>query len=757
MRGDSPNAEQPAYNDRNWQAVNVPHDWSIAGPFDESNATGAAGAFLPAGIGWYRKRIAFPQSAAHRRVFIEFDGVMANSDVWINGTHLGHRPYGYVSFRYELTGHLRFGSSAANVIAVRCDDSAQPASRWAPGAGIVQHVRLIETGDLHVAGWGTFVSTPSVSAEQAIVRVQSTVENQSERARDVSLRITLYSPDGRLAAQVTTPKQTIAEGSSAAFTQEMPVPHCDRWDIDHPVLYRAVVDVLDSGRAADEDAVLFGIREFHFDPATGFWLNGRNLKIKGACLHAEYGAFGAAVPASAWEHRLTELRSLGVNAIRTAHNPPSPEFLSLCDRMGFLVMDEMFDCWTVGKNPYDYHLYFKEWYKADTRDTVLRDRNHPSIILWSAGNEIHDTPNAPLAHAILASLIEVFHQYDPTRPVTMALFRPNASHDYDNGLADLLDVVGQNYRENEILAAHAQKPTRKILGTENGHDRQAWLALRDNAPYAGQFLWSGADYLGEAHVWPYIANSSGLLDRTDFPHPRGLQRQSWWSSTPMVRMVRRVAPTTSAPTDPGETTDPKRPRETLFADWTPARLDPHVEDVEVYSNAEQVELMLNGKSLGVQDLHADASPRTWQVPFIPGTLRAIARNGGKAVASDELRTAGAPARVLLAADRKQIAPGFENAAYLTATVVDAHGVVVPSAANLITFRVRGAGFVAAVDNGDNTSHESFQGDKRSAYRGRCIAFIKARAAQGTLVVTASSPGLSPGSVSLTLVPGSNQQ
>jgi beta-galactosidase len=757
MRGDSPNAEQPEYGDGNWQAVNVPHDWSIAGPFNESNTTGPAGAFLPAGIGWYRKHIVLPHSAAHRRIFIEFDGVMANSDVWINGTHLGHRPYGYVSFRYELTGHLRFGSNAANVIAVRCDDSAQPASRWAPGAGIYRHVRLIETSDLHVEGWGTFVSTPSISAEQATVRVQSTVDNQSERARNASLRIALYSPDGKLAAQVTTAKQTIAEGGSATFTQDIPVPHYSRWDIDHPVLYRAVVDVLDGGRAVDEDAVLFGIREFHFDPATGFWLNGRNFKIKGACLHAEYGAFGAAVPAAAWEHRLEALRTLGVNAIRTAHNPPSPEFLALCDRMGFLIMDELFDCWTVGKNPYDYHLYFKEWYKADARDTVLRDRNHPSIILWSAGNEIHDTPNAPLAHAILASLIEVFHRYDPTRPVTMALFRPNASHDYDNGLADLLDVVGQNYRENEILAAHAQKPVRKILGTENGHDRQAWLALRDNAPYAGQFLWSGADYLGEAHVWPYIANSSGLLDRTDFPHPRGLQRQSWWSSTPMVRMFRRVAPTAAAPTDPGEATDPKRPRETLFADWTPAKLDPHVEDVEVYSNAEQVELVLNGKSLGVQDLHADASPRTWQVPFVPGTLRAIASNGGRVVASDELRTAGPPARVVLAADRKQIAPGFENADYLTATVVDAHGVVVPNAANLITFRVRGAGFVAAVDNGDNTSHESFQGDVRSAYRGRCIAFVKARGAGGIMVVTASSPGLLPGSVSLAIVPGSQTE
>ena len=748
MRGDAPDAEQPDMNDATWQALSVPDDWSIAGPFDEANQTGAAGAFLPAGIGWYRKHFVLPQSAAHKRIFIELDGVMANSDVWINGTHLGQRPYGYISLRYELTGHLRFGGAAPNVLAVRCDDSAQPASRWAAGAGIYRHVRLIETSDVHVKGWGTFVSTPSVSAAQATVRVESTIVNQSDRTSHTSLRITLFAPDGRLAARATTDAQEIAADGSITFAQEIPVAHPDRWDIDHPVLYRAVVEVLDHGHAVDADAVPFGIREFHFDPATGFWLNGRNFKIKGVCLHAEYGAFGAAVPLDAWRHRLEALRKLGVNAIRTAHNPPAPEFLDLCDRMGFLVMDEMFDCWTVGKNRYDYHLYFNEWYKIDTRDTVLRDRNHPSIILWSAGNEIHDTPNAPLAHRILASLVEVFHQYDPTRPVTMALFRPNVSHDYDNGLADLLDVVGQNYRENEILAAHAQKPSRKILGTENGHDRKAWLALRDNPPYAGQFLWAGADYLGEAHVWPYIANSSGLLDRTDFPHARGLERQSWWSSAPMVGMVRRVSPTTATPTDPGEATDAKRPRETLFADWTPQNLAPHTEDVEVYSNAEQVELVLNGKSLGAQAIHPDASPRTWQVPFAPGTLRAIATNAGRVVATDELRTAGAPARIVLTADHPQIAPGWDHVDSLTATVVDAHGVMVPHAANLVTFHVRGPGFIAAVDNGDNTSHESFQAEQRSAYQGRCIAFVKARTAEGDITVTASAPGLRSGTVSV---------
>src|SRR5439155_9937678 len=294
-----------------------------------------------------------------------------------------------------------------------------------------------------------------------------------------------------------------------------------------------------------------------------------NFKLKGVCLHADASALGTAVPLGAWQRRLTALKSLGVNAIRTAHNPPAPELLDLCDRMGLLVMDETFDCWNVSKNTHDYHLYFDDRSKIDTRDTALRDRNHPCIILYSTGNEIHDTPHPEIAKPILAGLLDVFHANDPTRPVTQALFRPNVSHDYDNGLADMLDVVGQNYRENEILAAHQQKPTRKILGTENGHDRAIWLALRDNPPYAGQFLWTGIDYIGESPQWPTVSYNSGLLDRTGTPRPLAFQRQSWWSDKPMVYAARRVARTPALPTDPGYDPLQERRPQVLFSDWTP--------------------------------------------------------------------------------------------------------------------------------------------------------------------------------------------
>ena len=746
LKADVTNAEQVSFDDSGWRKLNVPNDWSITGPFGETNPAGGAGAFLPSGVAWYRKDFTLPESDENQCVFVRFDGVMANSDVWINGFHLGHRPYGYVSFYYELTRRLKFGAGQTNVLAVRVDTSKQPASRWYAGAGIYRHVHLIVTNPVHFRQWGIFISTSEVSATQAAVKIEMTLTNASAAERKFSLRTQLISPDGKIAGFDET-TGAIMPHDFETYSRQIAVSDTQFWNLNSPNLYRAISKISSGGKILDEVTNTFGIREFHFDAATGFWLNGKNFKIKGVCLHADGGAFGAAVPLGVWQERLTALKALGVNAIRTAHNPPAPEFLDLCDRMGFLVMDEMFDCWTVGKNPYDYHLYFKAWSQTDERDTILRDRNHPSIILYSVGNEIHDTPKAELARSILKGLIEVARTTDPTRPVTMALFRPNASHDYDDGLADLLDVIGQNYRENEILAAHAQNPARKIIGTENQHSRVAWLALRDHPPYAGQFLWSGIDYLGESRRWPVIAAGSGLLDRTGAPKPMAFERQSWWSDRPMVFLTRRLAPSALRPADPGyepASQDVLRRPQVLFADWTPKDLQPHAETVEVYSNCKAVELFLNGKSLGVQALHPDASPQVWKVDFAPGTLKAIARNDGRVVATDELRTAGAPAKIRLTSNRQQLADDWDGVAFVRAAVVDRHGTRVPSAGNLIRFRISGPGVIAAVDNADNASHEPFQANERHAFEGECVAFIKASAASGRIVVTASSPGLEGG-------------
>jgi beta-galactosidase len=746
LKGDARDAEKPEFDDAAWRKLDVPHDWSIEGPFDKDNPTGRAGGFLPSGVGWYRKHFTLPATHNKRRVFIEFDGVMANSDVWINGFHLGRRPYGYVSFIYELTGHLNFGNGKPNVVAVRADNSGQPASRWYTGAGIYRHVRLIATDPVHLEHWGTFITTPKIAREQASVHVQSTVVNQSDAPRSVTVQLTLVGPDGRIVQTAETKPQTIAAGGRADFRQDLDVKSPQLWNLEQPYLYTAVARVRASGATLDDETTPFGIRESHFDAATGFWLNGRNFKLKGVCLHHDASAFGAAVPLRAWERRLEALRGLGVNAIRTAHNPPAPDFLDLCDRMGFLVMDELFDAWTVAKNPYDYHLYFREWAQRDVRDTVRRDRNHPSVIIYSAGNEIHDTPKAELAKEILTSLVATFHEHDPSRPVTQGLFRPNVSHDYDNGLADLLDVIGQNYREKEILAAHEQKPTRKILGTENTHDRNQWLAMRDNPPYSGQFIWTGIDYLGESPGWPLVAFNFGLLDRTGMPRPIAFQRQSWWSDKPMVHVTRRVAPTPIAPTDPGYGQD-RRPQ-VLFSDWTPRSREPHEEQVEVYSNCEQVELFLNGVSLGTKPRPADDAPRNWSVPFAPGTLKAVGMNNGKAVAIHELRTAGKPAQIVLSADRASLAPTWDDVVYVAARVVDKDGVLVPDAGNLITFKVSGPGRLSAVDSADNSSHEPFQASERMAYQGICFAMLKADGPTGRITLTASSPGLAGASIDI---------
>jgi len=790
-QADAPGAEKPGFDDSAWIAVTLPHDWSIAGPFKEDAPSKGAGAFAPTGIGWYRKTFTVPDAeaspTAERRTFIVFDGVMANSDVYLNGVLLGHRPYGYVSFVYDLTPHLRPGG---NIIAVRVDNSEQPASRWYPGDGINRQVRLITTSDAHIVPWGTFVTTPNINADSVIVHIRSTVTNESPIPANLTLRVRLTGPGGQpiLAAADNSsgPPLYVLPRATADLDVEVRVSKPDRWDLNHPVLYAAHATLFRDGKAIDDEDVPFGIREFHFDADKGFFLNGVHHKIYGAAMHTDGGAVGTAVPLAVWERRLTELRKLGVNAIRTAHNPPAPEFLDLADRMGFLVMDEMFDCWTVAKNPYDYHLYFKDWAVRDLTDTVMRDRNHPSIILWSAGNEIHDTPHPEIAIPILTALVKTFHLNDPTRPVTQALFRPNASHDYDDGLADLLDVIGQNYREQEILAAHAQRPMRKIIGTENTHDRNQWVAMRDHPEYSGQFLWSGVDYLGESRTWPTIGSGSGLLNSVALPHGRAYECQSWWSTTPMVAMVRRVAAVRAAPIDPGYASatsidqtagatppaaaaaatartagaagpppDPSvRFSEPLLADWTPKSLDPHVENVDVYTNAEEVELFLNGKSVGTDKLHADASPMSFKVPFEPGTLKAVAHSHGKIVATQELKTAGKPARIALTADSPNapLTPDWNDVRYVTATLVDEAGTRIPDSTTMIHFSASGPASIVAVDSGNFRDTDPYQAPQRKDYYGNVLVLVRATGSSGRVTVAASADGLPPATLTLTTAP-----
>ena len=453
------------------------------------------------------------------------------------------------------------------------------------------------------------------------------------------------------------------------------------------------------------------------------------------CLHHDAGALGAAVPLRAWERRLELLKQVGVNGIRTAHNPVAPEFLDLCDRMGFVVLDETFDTWTEAKNHAEkgYNLYFKDWWQADTREMVRRDRNHPSVVLYSVGNEIHDNLNSPTGFQQYKEQQDLVHQTDPSRPVTMALFRPGQSKVYENGFVETMDVVGQNYRENELVAAHEAKPSRKVIGTENTHALSAWLALRDQPFLAGQFLWTGFDYLGEAD-WPETTNGQGLFDRTGGWRPLAYQRQSWWGTMPTVHVVRKEENAGAG---------------AWVANWTPTDFDTYDDaKVQVYSNCDEVELFLNGKSLGTKPKPADDAPRAWDVTFAKGTLRAVARNKGKEATTDELKTAGPPARIVLSTDRPRLANDWDDVAYITARVVDANGVLCPNTDQQLIFSASGPGAVVAVDNGHLASHEPYQALARHAYQGQCIAVVKASANAGKIVLKATAPGLADGTLTL---------
>lgn len=737
--GEAVTGEAPPVDDAGWVAVRLPHDWAIAGPRDPAYPSGGAGGFAPMGVGWYRRALQFPEGACKRKVMVRFDGIMAHSDVYLNGQHVGSRPNGYVSLQYDLSPYLSADGSKPQELLVRADNHAQPSSRFYQGAGLYRHVHLSLLPALHTAAWSTVVRAAPPVADRSSVVVETMLVNDGAAELKPAVRIAVKEKgSGRVVATFRASAPALAAHTQRLFTAEMHLPHPQLWDLDHPNLYRAELTLLGSEGSRDTEDVSFGVRDMHFEAATGFWLNGRNVKIKGVALHSDLGALGMAAPRSLVRHRLLAMKGMGANAIRTAHNPVDPAFLDQCDELGLLVLDEYFDVWTVGKNPYDYHLDFREWYLRDLRDSVDRDRNHPSIFAWSAGNEIHDTPHPEIAKPILASLVEAYHEEDPTRPVTQALFRPNVSHDYEDGLADMLDVIGQNYRPNEILAAHEAKPTRKILGTENIHDRATWLAVRDHPAYSGMFVWSGTDYLGESRHWPLFADASGLFDRTDFAKPDAMEHESWWSTQPVVHVVRRVAATPKAPTDPGYELQQYRPAATTFHDWTPAGAAGHEEHVEVYSNCKAVRLSLNGKNLGDKQLPADAAARTWDVPFAPGLLKAECVESPSV--ADTLRTAGPPAALQLRLETQAAATGFEDMALARAVVVDAAGTPVPGSTARVTFAAVGPARVVATDDADTVYHAPFESQARDAYDGRVVAYVE-RTGPGGIRISAESPGL----------------
>jgi beta-galactosidase len=743
-QGDASGANQTSFNDTAWSAVDLPHDWSIAGPFAQTNLTGGGGGYLPSGISWYRKAFILPATNAGSRVFIDFDGVMANSDVWINGHDLGVRPYGYVGFRYDLTSYLNFGPGQTNIVAVKTDTSLEPASRWYTGQGIYRHVRLMISNPIHFANWGVFVTTAAVitnsvnGGTQATVHVQATVENQATSNQTVAVTTVLLDSQGQPVSSGSTTTQTVSASSTNVFNLDLTVTNAILWDINSPQLYTAVTKLVAAdGTALDDETDEFGIRTIEFKSDTGFWLNGRNVKILGVCLHHTGDAIGAAVPDRFWEHRLEQLKEIGVNGIRTSHNPPSPDFLSLCDRMGFVVMLETFDTWKATKTTYDYHLYFNQWWSNDTQAAVMANRGHPSIVIYSAGNEIRDNPtNLPALYLPMQNLI---HSIESTRPVTFAIYAHNETAIFATGIQTQMDVVGENYRPDDLVTLWTNNPSQhlKLIDTEENHDRARWVSVRDNAPLAGCFVWTGFDYLGETIYangstgWPYVVcagsdNASfGMRDIAGVLYPRGWQRMSWWSTTPMVHVVRYSGNNGTG---------------ALVSDWTPTNSYTTAK-VQVYSNCQQVELFLNNVTLGAQSPPADASPLVWTFAYASGTLTAVGRNGGVGVATNTMRTAGTPHHIILSADRTNIAPVFDDLAHISVTIVDSNGVPCPTATNHLTFAVTGPGRIAALSTGDQTSHQAFQATERNAFNGFCLALVKTTNSTGPVGLTVTAAGL----------------
>ena len=769
--GDSSGAERPSFDDRAWRRLDLPHDWSIEGTPQRDAPGGGRMGFFPSGTGWYRKAFRLPAGARGREVWLELDGVYMNADVWLNGFHLGRRPYGYSSVAYDATAHLVPG---VNVVAVRVDNSLQPNSRWYTGSGIYRHTWLTVVDPLHVAHWGTYVTTPRADSAGALVVTRTRLENAGAAERQAVLRSTVVDPAGRDVVHADTSVR-LAPGTTLEVEQRLAVPSPRLWSVGSPSLYALRSEVLDGRRSADTTTTTFGIRTIAWDKDHGFLLNGERVKLKGVNLHHDGGGLGAAVPERIWESRLLMLKAMGANAIRTSHNPPAPEFLDLCDRLGFLVMAEAFDEWTVGKVPHGIHEYFADWSERDLTDFIRRDRNHPSIVIWSAGNEIGEQSTTDGAQ-VLRRLVDVFHREDPARPVTTGNDNIVADgHPATLAFLETEDVVGYNYvdrwHERRELFAEQDRhdhPDWRMVGTESGtvfqsidgrpslgndstavhanytsgmmeaERRWKWIAMRDW--FAGDFMWTGVDYLGES-FWPFIGFGSAPLDIAGHPKDSFWFWRSWWTDQPVLH---------------------------LLPHWNWPGRDGQTIPVLAYTNCNTVELFLNGRSLGTKSLEFPAQGTSggwntyaqpvvrattndlhlsWDVPYAPGLLRAVGTHrDGTACAVAEVRTAGPAAALRLAADRDTVTTAPGDVAQLRFEIVDTAGTVVPAADNEVRFAVTG-GSLLVVETGNLQDHDPFQAGRRHAFEGRGLAILRTPQA-GMLRVTASADGLREATVTV---------
>ena len=745
QKGDVPNAQQPGIEDSAWRSVDLPHDWAIEGPFSKEYASGTG--YLPGGIGWYRKHLTIPDYQKNRKYVLLFDGAYQKAEVWINGHYLGERPYGYSSFYYDISDYLTGGEN--NIIAVKLDHSILADSRWYTGNGIYRNVWLITSNKTHVDTWGTFVSTPDVSKKSAKVAIQVSLNNEQQEPQSVEIHSLVLDGKGIECARKTMTVQLQANRDSVLhFMQEVQNPGL--WSPESPNMYTSEIVIYSSdGTILDKYDTPFGIRTVEFTPDKGFFCNGKSYKLKGVCMHHGYGALGAARLPEAIYPVLKKLKEAGCNAIRTSHNPEDPQYLNMLDSMGFFVMEEGFDefrrgkkKWIKGRNVgqnlgikaypeyYDRHGYsdfYDDWAQRDIQDMVRRDRNHPSIIMWSVGNET-DYPNDPyqdpnvkstfdptlpkateIAH-LDSNLVSWIKAIDTTRVVTQALANTPVTNAV--GVPEILDVVGYNYQEQYYKQDHEKYPNRVIYGSENDDNPNAWKAVRDNDFIAGQFLWTGMDYHGEAGIFPNHSFAGGLIDYCGFEKPVYYFRKSLWTEEPMTKLaVRKIGR------------------------WSPQEMNWNWHDgdqvkVTAFTNCNEAELFLNDKSLGRKKLNEETLTITWDVPYAPGTLKVEAYVNGVKKASDELVTAGKPAGLALKPTTVHSDQFGYNIIQVEIDMIDKDQVLVPSASSEIEFSLDGDAEILGVCNSDYQSLESYKSNSRSLYKGRCLVILKANSLSG---------------------------
>ncbi|MBN2612674.1 MAG: glycoside hydrolase family 2 protein [Bacteroidales bacterium] len=760
-------AMNPDFNDSSWRELNVPHDWSIEGEFSPGHPATPGGGALPGGIGWYRKSFFVNPKDSDKLHFIDFDGVYCNSEVWINGNYLGIRPFGYSSFRYELTPHLKYGENE-NTIAVKVDNSMQPNSRWYSGSGIYRNVWLVCTDKIFVDHWGTYITTPAVSNESAAVTVETNIKNTFSDGRTVSVKTVVLDNQGK---KVTETFSDIAlKGlESKKIKQDLTVQNPQLWSVKNPLLYTAVTTLKVEGKVKDKYETPFGIRYFSFDTAKGFLLNGEKVKINGVCNHHDLGCLGAAINTRALERQLEILKGMGCNGIRTSHNPPAPELLDLCDKMGFIVMDEAFDMWKKGKTPHDYSLHFEEWHKRDLQDLIYRDRNHPSVFIWSIGNEIleqWDTSGVRIA----LELTSIVREVDTTRPVTSGCNDPNPWNNIIRSGA--LDLIGYNYHHHMYEDFPKTYPGQKFISTESvsglatrgsydmpsdsvrrwpvrwdlplttgnadyscsSYDNcsapwgsthaETWRVMKKHDYLSGMFIWTGWDYLGEPtpYSWPARSSYFGIIDLAGFPKDIYYFYQSEWTDKPVLH---------------------------IFPHWNWNEGD--TVDIWAYTNYSEVEIFLNDKSLGRKVKTDDDLHLSWRVAYQPGTVSAVALKDGVEPIEKVVKTAGKPEAIVLEADRTTINADGRDLSFVTVKIVDAEGNLVPYAENLVNFEISGGGFIAGVDNGSQISHEPFKADYRKAFKGMCLAVIQSNGNNGKISFKATSEGLKNAAIELNCV------